>query len=164
MLGLLEKSAFAYSSLRLICLPNHVTSLGDSCFEWRSCLVSFTYESLDATSTAFGASNMQHIGSYCFASSGLTTFKIPNCLMALCPGSFHSYRLLEKVTFEQGCHLKEIPELCFACCGFELIVIPTSRNAWQVELLFIESQTRNIRKQFEIASDMQIVLSVIGAV
>jgi hypothetical protein len=33
---------------------------------------------------------------------------------------------MEKVTFEQGCHLKEIPELCFACCGFEFIVISNS--------------------------------------
>jgi hypothetical protein len=54
------------------------------------------------------------------------TFRIWNCLMALGPGSFHSCRLHEKVTFEQGCHLKEIPELCFACCGFEFIVIQNS--------------------------------------
>jgi hypothetical protein len=126
MLGVLEKFAFAYPSLRLNCLPNHVTSLGDSCFEWCSCLSSFTYGSLDTTSTAFGTSNMQHIGSHCFANSESATFKIPNCMMALGPGSFHSCRLLEKVTFEQGCHLKEIPELCFACCGFEFIVIPNS--------------------------------------
>jgi hypothetical protein len=81
---------------------------------------------LDATNITFGASNMQHIDSYCFANSGLTTLKIPNCLMALGPGSFHSRRFLEKVTFEQGCHLKEIPEFCFACCGFEFIAIPNS--------------------------------------
>jgi hypothetical protein len=40
MLGLLKKSAFAYSSLRLICLPNHVTSFGDSSFERCFCLAS----------------------------------------------------------------------------------------------------------------------------
>jgi hypothetical protein len=46
--------------------------------------------------------------------------------MALGSGRFHSYQLLEKVIFKQGRHLKEIPELCFACCEFEFIVIPNS--------------------------------------
>jgi hypothetical protein len=67
---------------------------------------------------------MQQIGSYYFANSEFTTLKIPSCLMALDPGSFHSCQLLEKATFEQDSRLKEILGLCFSGCGLEFIMIP----------------------------------------
>jgi hypothetical protein len=139
----LEKSGFAHSSLKSICLPHLVGSLGDCCFEWCLCLASFGYGSLDMMSPAFGKSNLRSIGCNCFSNSGLMTFKIPNCVTTLGAGSFHSCRLLEKVTFEQDCHLKEIPELCFACCGFESIVIPKSIETLG-KLSFFSSKVKQV--------------------
>jgi hypothetical protein len=45
--------------------------------------------------------------------------------MALGPGSFHSSQLLEKATFRQGCHLKEIFELVLLAVVLSSLCFPS---------------------------------------
>jgi hypothetical protein len=57
--------------------------------------------------------------------------------------------VLEKVRFQHGYDLKEIPELCFACCGFEFIVVPKSIETLD-KLSFFSSNVKRV--SFEINS------------
>ena len=105
------------AKVKSIVIPDSVTDIGDGCFK--------KWENLSTVS--FGSSSqLERIGEYAFANSGLTEISIPDSVTDIGYGCFNRCYALTKVNFSNRSQLERIGEHAFTYSNLREISIPDS--------------------------------------
>lgn len=141
-------SAFEWTDITGIELPEGITALGKSCFTGCNKLTSITlkgevttignfcfYSCDGLTSLDFLPQSVTTLGSHCFENcSGLIAIEIPNNVTTLGSYCFNNCSNLTDVTLPNS--LKTIPEFCFTSSGLKSITLPASLERLELSCFY----------------------------
>ncbi len=138
-------SAFAYSRLETLVLPDSVTSLGGAAFAWNSSLREITL-----------SSNVTRIPNRAFFHcSALEQITIPRKVTEIAYSAFGGNISLEKVVFESGSQLTVIGGNAFENTGLQELLIPAS--VVSIGQAAFNGDHSLISVDFEAGSDLSVI-------